>query len=72
MTIISSDEIQLRQGSSLTYCFLTNYANKGQLMYKCEVVRFDPVAEENIPVETKVLTVAEFAEWYAKESWHVA
>lgn len=68
------DDIQLQQGNSLFFCYCRFVVEEGyRLKVRCELVRFEPSKEENRPIETKVRSLKEFAEWVEDPTneWHV-
>lgn len=70
-------QIQLQQGKSSHYCFITDQGarakggktpTRGQVSFLMEFVQFvktDPLGDgENVPTGEKTLTVAELAAWW--------
>ena len=64
-------EIQLQKPNSNNYCFVTMESDKGQIVFVCDFVEYNPETEDNTKLETKKMSVCEFFNWTKKEKWVV-
>lgn len=68
-------DIQLKKKKTNQYCFVYDKSSKSKgFAFELQFVEWDFKNDENVPVETKVLSLAEFTQWWetAKvEGWKI-